>query len=422
MSNIHAPMGWNSWDCYGTMVDEETVKKNADYMAKHLKQYGWEYIVIDMQWYEPNASGHAYNDFANLCIDEYSRLIPAENRFPSSANGQGFKPLADYIHSLGLKFGLVMMRGIPRQAAYNRYKILNSTSTAYSIIRSANICPWNTDMFGVSPYNKASFKYYQSVFMLFKEWGVDYVKYNDILESAKQTDNAEPNLIYKAARSVDENMFLSIAPGAFPLEQAEHLKQNVNSWRISDNFWDRWDFLYETFEKAALWSIHAGYNHWPDADIMPIGPILQDYDAENYGDLTDDEVKTMVTLWSLLRSPLFIGGDLTGLREDDLALVTNEDILNILKNCRHAHQMCRVKEDEDEFIVWTAAEVNGGTYFALFNLGENDICKTLSLDELEIPYDINAKELWTKQTLNAPKEFNLEVRSHGVSVWLAERI
>src|ERR1017187_8800274 len=109
-------MGWNSWDCYGTSVTEAQVKANADYMSKNLLSHGWQYIVVVIQWSEPNARAGGYNAEAHLDMDQYGRLIPAVNRFPSSADGKGFKPLADYIHSLGLKFGIHIMRGIPRQA------------------------------------------------------------------------------------------------------------------------------------------------------------------------------------------------------------------------------------------------------------------------------------------------------------------
>ena len=98
-------------------MTEAQVMQNAEYMAKHLKSCGWEYVVVDIQWSSPTAVNHEYEPFAELCMDEYGRLIPAENRFPSAKGGAGFKPLADRIHSLGLKFGIHIMRGMPRQAA-----------------------------------------------------------------------------------------------------------------------------------------------------------------------------------------------------------------------------------------------------------------------------------------------------------------
>src|SRR5664279_2852632 len=83
------PMGWNSWDCYGTTVTEAEVKANADYMAARLKSHGWQYVVVDIQWSEPRPQTHGYRPNADLVMDEYGRLTPATNRFPSAAGGRG---------------------------------------------------------------------------------------------------------------------------------------------------------------------------------------------------------------------------------------------------------------------------------------------------------------------------------------------
>ena len=145
------PMGWNSYDYYDTTVDEAAVKANADYMAKHLKAYGWEYIVVDIQWYAKKAGSmrdrYQYIPFSELEMDEYSRLLPDPERFPSSADGSGFKPLADYVHSLGLKFGIHIMRGIPRIAAHHHGKIKNSSLGAEHVADPTVICGWNPDIF-----------------------------------------------------------------------------------------------------------------------------------------------------------------------------------------------------------------------------------------------------------------------------------
>ena len=121
----YPPMGWNSWDCYGTAVTEADVRSNAEYMFENLKDYGWEYVVVDIQWYQPAAIDHNYQPFSDVTMDEFGRLVPAVNRFPSAAGGAGFKPLADYVHSLGLKFGIHIMRGIPRLAAHRHLPIKN---------------------------------------------------------------------------------------------------------------------------------------------------------------------------------------------------------------------------------------------------------------------------------------------------------
>lgn len=153
------PMGWNSYDYYDTSVNEEQVKANADYMAAHLKQYGWEYVVVDIQWYAYGAGSmrdkHQYIPFSKLEMDEYGRLLPCPERFPSAAGGAGFRPLADYIHSLGLKFGIHIMRGIPRAAAQQHLPVLGSSQTADEIANPSSICGWNPDMYGCAGRKKA---------------------------------------------------------------------------------------------------------------------------------------------------------------------------------------------------------------------------------------------------------------------------
>ncbi len=160
-------MGWNSWDCYGATVTEEEVKGNADYMAENLKTYGWEYVVVDIQWSESGAVSSRYRPFVPLEMDEFSRLNPAVNRFPSTKDGAGFKPLADYVHSLGLKFGIHIMRGIPRQAVHQNTPILGSDVCARDIAKPNSICPWNTDMYGVDGTKQGAQAYYDSLFQLY---------------------------------------------------------------------------------------------------------------------------------------------------------------------------------------------------------------------------------------------------------------
>ena len=145
----HAPMGWNSYDYYDTTVTEREVRANADYMAAHLKPYGWEYIVVDIQWYAKNTGSqrekYQYIPFGEVSMDEYGRLLPCTDRFPSAKDGVGFRALADYVHGLGLKFGIHIMRGIPREAAHRHLPILGSDALASDIADPSSICKWNPD-------------------------------------------------------------------------------------------------------------------------------------------------------------------------------------------------------------------------------------------------------------------------------------
>ena len=412
-------MGWNSWDCYGAAVTEDIVRKNAEFMAKNLKQYGWEYVVVDIQWSAPNAKSHEYDPFTELCMDEYSRLIPAENRFPSSAGGKGFAPLAEYVHSLGLKFGIHIMRGIPRQAVHRNTKIKGTDKTAREIAKTASICAWNTDMYGVDPDKEGARAYYDSIFELYASWGVDFIKCDDIARELPH-EEAELVMLSESLRSCGRDMVLSLSPGAALLEKAELYKQVSDMWRITDDFWDKWELLYAMFERAEKWCTHSGAGHWPDADMLPIGPILQDYDAANRTKFTENEQITMLTLWSIFRSPLMIGGEMTGFDKFTMSLLTNEEILKMHKNARHSHQVWRREINGSEYILWTAANAGGGGYFALFNAGEKDGTVKLDLADLEAADKLDCTELWSGEKAVFDGFAETSVPSHGVKAFRFE--
>ena len=411
-----APMGWNSWDCWGAAVTEDTVKKNADFIAQNLKQYGWEYVVVDIQWYEPTAENHEYHPFAELSMDGHSRLIPAENRFPSAADGKGFTALADYIHSLGLKFGIHIMRGIPRQAVHRNTTIADSDKTARMIAKTDSICKWNTDMYGVDTTKDGAKAYYDSIFKLYAEWGVDFIKCDDIARELPECEE-ELKMISEAVNNCGREMVLSLSPGPAPLEKAEFFKQVSNMWRITDDFWDKWELLYGMFERAEKWSVHTGAGHWPDADMLPVGAILQDYGPDGKTKFTEEEQKTMITLWSIFRSPLFIGGDLTKCDDNTLKLLTNSKILAMHRNSRDSHQVWRREINGVEHILWKANNIDGGIYVAIFNVGEADSKIEINLRDLEIPAGQSCTELWSGLKAPINEKISVRLASHGAKVF-----
>ncbi len=421
MKEKTAPMGWNSWDCYGASVTEEIVKKNADFMAKYLKEYGWEYIVVDIQWYEPTATTHEYHPFTELCMDEYSRLIPAPNRFPSSAGGKGFAPLAEYVHSLGLKFGIHIMRGIPRQAVHQNGKIKGTERTAREVAKTASICHWNTDMYGLDPEKEGARAYYDSLFELYASWGVDFIKCDDIARELPH-EEAELIMLSDALKSCGRDMVLSLSPGPALPEKAELYKQTANMWRITDDFWDQWELLYDMFSRAERWCTHTGAGNYPDADMLPIGPIRQDYDKKEWTKFTKNEQITMLTLWCIFRSPLMIGGEMTGFDDFTMSLVTNRDILDMHKDARHSHQVFRKENDGVEHILWTAVSARDGQYVAVFNAGEKDSEIEIPLVDLEIYDQISGKELWSGQEVQAEESLTVKLESHGAKAFLLKPI
>ena len=419
MKTMTAPMGWNSWDCYGAAVTEDIVRKNADFMAKHLKKYGWEYITVDIQWYEPDVKTHEYTPFAKLCIDEYSRVIPAENRFPSSAGGKGFAPLAEYVHSLGLKFGIHIMRGIPRQAVYERTKIKGTDKTAADIAKTDSICAWNTDMYGVDPAKPGAKEYYDSIFELYASWGVDFVKCDDIARELPK-EESELIMLSDSLKNCGRDMVLSLSPGPALLEKAELYKQVSNMWRITDDFWDNWQLLYNMFERCEKWAPHNGAGHWADADMLPIGYIKQDYSPDITTQFTKDEQVTMLTLWSIFRSPLIIGGEMTKFDDFTMSLLTNKGILKMHRNARHSHQVWRRKMNGSEIVLWTAADAEGGQYVALFNIGENSADISVPLTELEIYEAKDITELWSNEAFHADN-ISADLAPHSARAYYLSR-
>ena len=411
-----APMGWNSWDCYGAAVTENEVRQNAEFMASNLKQYGWEYVVVDIQWYEPGATSHEYRPFADLCMDEYGRLLPAPNRFPSAADGKGFAPLAEYVHSLGLKFGIHIMRGIPRQAVHKNLPVMGTDKTARDAARFNSICACNPDMYGIreTEIGKA---YYKSIFQLYAQWGVDFIKCDDICRELPHEEK-ELRILSEAVESCGRDMILSLSPGPALLEKAELYKQIANMWRITDDFWDEWELLHAMFERAEKWSIHAGAGHFPDADMLPIGPIRQDIDKNNKTAFTADEQITMMTLWSIMRSPLIIGGEMTGFDEFTVKLITNEGILRMHRNSRNACQIFRRDCEGNEYVAWTASDSEGGAYLAVFNLGDEDGALVFETEELELSGMTRmGTELWSGQTMELGDQIRVEIPRHGAKVY-----
>ena len=361
------PMGWNSWDIFGTSVTESQIREQADAMAEHLLPSGYDILTVDIQWYEPNARGHVYDPAAELTMDEYSRLMPAVNRFPSSADGQGFKPLADYVHSKGLRFGIHIMRGIPRQAAERGTALLGTEATARDVALTNSVCPWNPDMYGVDARTPAGQAYYDSIFQLYASWGVDYVKVDDISRPYDATQKAEIEAIRNAIDKAGRPIALSLSPGATPVSEGAHVMQHANLWRITDDFWDRWGLLKAMFERCDAWTPYRRPGAWPDADMLPIGIIEFDRPTK----FTRDEHYTLMTLWSIARSPLIFGGDMTKLDPFTKRMLTHPEMLEVNQNSANNRQVSR----EKNHIVWVA-DVPGSEdkYVALFNAqsaGEN---------------------------------------------------
>jgi alpha-galactosidase len=405
------PMGWNSWDCFATTVTEAQAKAEADYMAAHLKPHGWEYIVVDIQWYEPAATGFDYRKGAPLVLDEWGRLQPAVNRFPSAAGGAGFKALADYVHGLGLKFGIHLMRGIPRQAVEKNLPVKDTPWHAQDIADKNSVCPWNTDMYGIDMAKPGAQDYYDSVFALIASWGVDYVKVDDISRPYHDHEK-EIEGVRHAIDRTGRPMVLSLSPGETALDAAGHVSQHANLWRISDDFWDNWKSLHEQFARLENWNPHRTPGAWPDADMLPFGVLDLGRRTTQF---THDEQITVMTLWSIARSPLMHGGDMTKMDDFTLALLTNDEVLAVNQHSTNNRPLF----NRDNLVVWVA-DVPGSSdkYLAVFNASDATARVPVSPADLGLNSSAKVRDLWRHSELGAAgSSFAPELPAHGAGLY-----
>jgi hypothetical protein len=405
------PMGWNSWDSFATTLTEDQAIDNAKVMAKVLLPHGYDVFTVDIQWYEPGATGFDYRKDAHLELDPWGRLLPAVNRFPSSANGAGFKPLGDRLHALDLKFGIHLMRGAPRQAADRNLPVLGTDVRIGDIVDRASLCPWNPDMYGVDMTKPGAQAYYDSVFKLLAAWGVDYVKVDDM--SRPYHDHApEIEAVRKAIDGCGRPMVLSLSPGETPLDAADHVQRNANLWRISDDFWDQWPLLLEQFGRLERWNPHRIPGCWPDADMLPLGVLDLGKRTTRF---TPDEQRTMMTLWSIARSPLIMGGDLRKLDPATTALLTNDEVLAVNQRSTGNRPVINAGGS----VVWTA-EVPGSKarYVALFNTTDTQATVSGDLAALGLKGRVAVRDLWARKADGAAEgQLKRALPAHGSGLY-----
>lgn len=374
-------MGWNSWDCFGLDVTEQEVKNNADFMAKHLKEYGWEYVVVDLGWYAPGVTTKNYKQKnIPLITDEYGRLIPVEERFPSSANGKGFKPLADYVHSLGLKFGIHIMKGMPWIAAENKQAIKGTNVTCDTVAEENDQCLWYGSMYGIDCTKEGAQAYYDS---LIEKFG--------------------------------NKIVLSVSPGAAYIGNAYHLSRHAHMWRISCDFWDNWEALKRQFPRCAAWSKRKIPGHWPDADMLPLGKIgiRGEVGEARNTNFTKDEQITLMTLWCIFRSPLMFGGDLPQTDEFTMNLITNKNAIEVNQHSKDNKEIFK----SENIIIWKAMHKdNTKEYIAIFNIGDTDIQYNNFSEFILCPKTLT--DIWNNKEITNISD--ISIPSHGAILLMNE--
>jgi alpha-galactosidase len=414
------PMGWNSWDSYGLTVTEAEYKANVLWLHRHLQPLGWQYVVVDEGWYlrQPGQKGAAQG----FVMDATGRYLVADNRFPSVAGGAGFKPLADWVHSLGLKFGLHIIRGIPREAVEKNLSIADSGFHAADAANTADTCRWNSDNYGLKA-NAASQAYYDSIIKLYAAWGVDFIKV-DCISRPYQAE--EIHMMSAAIGKTGRPMVLSLSPGPTPIEEADDVRKYAQQWRISDDMWDTWlapagetfpAGLVRQFDRTAQWAPHIEVGHWPDADMLPLGYLgpRPGWGEARVSRLTADESRTLMTLWSMARSPLVAGTNLTRMDAATEALYTNPEVIAVDQHSRENRELSR----NGPVVVWTAVpESGGGRYVAVFNLGDAAQDLTYGWKDLGLPEgEHTVRDLWARKELGTAGSHKTSLAPHAAMLY-----
>jgi hypothetical protein len=418
------PMGWNSWDAWGYTINESQFRDSVTWFHNNLQRFSWQYVVIDEGWFAQhpeNPAGHQ-----DYILSDDGRYLPAVNRFPSAAGGKGFRPLSDWVHSLGLKFGIHIVRGIPREAVDKNLHIAGSHFSAADAADTTDTCEWNQDNYGLKN-NKAAQAYYDSLADLYAKWGVDYLKVDCISRPWKAD---EIHMMQYALSQSGRPIVLSLSPGPTPLEAADDAVRSAQLWRISDDMWDLWQKPADAppfpqseknqFALIAKWQPFAGPGHWPDADMLPIGWLGPNpgWGQPRQSRLTHDEVRTMMTLWSIARSPLFIGTNLLKMDSFTESAITNPEVIAVDQYSENTHPVIQ-KEDT---VVWMAsAPEHGGDYVAIFNLSDAPLSFNYSWPDLGLQLGHHpVRDLWLREDLGRLDHIEATLPAHAAKLYKVE--
>ena len=416
------PMGWNSWDGYGTTINEDGFEANTEWFAKHLKPFGWQYVVVDMEWFVTNPTPEGNSKNSQFSIDSYGRYTPALNRFPSSASGAGFKPLADYVHSLGLKFGIHILRGLPKQAVEKNLPIAGSSFHAADAADTSDTCPWNPNNYGIGANKPGAQAYYDSIARLYAVWEIDLIKVDCIASHPYKGD--EIRMLSEALKKTGRPMVLSLSPGPAPVEKLGEIRQYAQMWRISDDIWDLWHSpvpypqgLGDQFHNVTKWAGLSQSGHWADADMLPLGRLgpAPGWGQPRYTRLSHDEQRTLVTLWCIFPSPLMIGGTLPSADEWTVSLLTNPEVIAVDQHSTGNHPVVNTERT----VVWLAQSATTDIqYLAIFNITDSKAALQYEWNDLGLrgrAYEL--RDLWEHRDLGTARSMTVTLPPHGSALY-----
>lgn len=421
------PMGWNSWDSYGLRINEQQFRKNVEVLATKLKPFGYTYAVIDEGWYMVNPESRPKPDLLKYAVDENGRFIPVTGRFPSalqSGRNSGFRELAKSLHAKGLKFGVHIVRGIPRESVTRNLPIEGSAFKAQDAADQSDACPWDPTSWGIKN-TAAGQAWYDSLLRQYANWGVDLLKVDCIADHPYKP--AEIRQLKLAIQRSGRDIVLSLSPGPTAVEHNAEVGDLAQAWRISNDVWDIWtgnsEFpigIKDQFQNAARWAQYTKPGNWPDADMLPVGELRPYPDVgpgARHTRLTPAEQQTQLSLWAMARSPLIIGANLALLDESTLRLLCNTDILKIDQTAMASRQVLH----EGDLVIWSADLPGGEHALAAFDLGEKAITLDRPLSDFVSTGQYAMKNAWTEESWSGGNRVTITLEPHASAVLMLKK-
>lgn len=419
------PMGWNSWDGFGKFPTEKHMLENLNAMVKWLKPLGYTYFVIDAGWdIEKGQNGQ----MTKMAIDQNGRYISAKTAFPN-----GIKYIGDKVHAAGLKFGIHIMRGIPRDAYKANLPILDTKYTARDIGDTTSLCTWNSDNYGINMSKSGAQEYYDSYIGQIISWGVDFIKADDITGHPK-----EVQAVKKAIKKTGKKVMLSISPGDGSETSNVIAYNEADMLRVTKDIWDKQKSIDLTFDAWKKWNAIPERKFWLDMDMIPFGHLclhrpnpgyltqdnrltlangeLGQRGLERMSAFTMDQKYTFITQRALSASPLFIGGDLPTIDKFSLSLISDKNMLA----CNQNGITGKLIYEKDNIEIWKTPDTKniGQGWIGIFNRNQTGKKVNITTHDLDTGInEISLFDIWENKQLKAvstssPIELNLN--SFGV--------
>jgi len=433
------PLGWNSFDSYGVYLHEDAAMANLEAFAEKLKPFGYEYFVIDAGWFgefelRPGTIYPAEKHARKMNFNEFGLLQPSETYFPN-----GLQPIIDRCHELGLRFGLHLMRGIPREVVRQNLPVQGTNYRAADIADTTSICNWNHQNYGIDMGKPGAQEFYNSLINQMAAWGVDFIKYDDLVPFPEEIKGIA-NAIDQCGRPI----VFSLSPGGDVDPNHIDAFKRAHMLRVTPDIWDEQKGIDQCFDAWRKWSGKEEAGFWIDMDMIPFGQLqimnpkpagvngdeskgelmkmmesgelekielLSGKGFNRWSEFSKDQMYTFITLRALAASPLMMGGDLPTLDEFSLSLITHPEVLA----CNQNGIMGSLVHENGSLESWKTVKNNHPSegWIGIFNRSSEAIETHYSEEILGIdPSEFNLTDVWADKAL-APSE-SRTVPANGV--------